>query len=92
MRGVRIPIAPPVLPIGHRAYQRFKRNFRSKLYEGKVGLFEVLRHWWTVRQIVKRPARPVAPSVLLYTQEAGCRTRINTSARGRTSRRRQATE
>jgi hypothetical protein len=40
-----------------RAYQRFKQNFRSKLYEGKVGLFELLRHWWSVRRIVKARTR-----------------------------------
>ena len=43
---------------GYRGYQRFKRDFRSRLYEGKVGVIEMLRHWWTVRQIVKRRARP----------------------------------
>jgi hypothetical protein len=41
---------------GYRAYQRFKRDFRSRLYEGKVSVFEMLRHWWAVRQIAKRRA------------------------------------
>jgi hypothetical protein len=34
-----------------QAYQ--KQVFRSRLYDGKVGLFEMLRHWFAVRKIVK---------------------------------------
>lgn len=47
MTGYRNDIA------SKRAYNRFKQLFRSRLYEGKVGLFELFRHWWTVRKIVR---------------------------------------
>jgi hypothetical protein len=36
-----------------RQYQRFKHRFSSMLYNGEVGPFAMLRHWWQTRRIVK---------------------------------------
>jgi len=36
-----------------KGYRRMKREFSSRLYEGKVSLIECIRYWFIVRRLIR---------------------------------------